>query len=314
MSSIASPDVSPADIPVDPRSPLSGPPVVTLHGARYWYKWYGTVRLCRKMRRVHPHPTAALRTRMAALAPVRKPVFILGCPRSGTTFLGEVLEHLPSASYFFEPPLLKYYTRLIYQHQISLAHARRVYRACFRTLLLGAPGNGRRVIEKNPNHTWIAGTLRAIFPDARFIILTRDGRDTALSLMNKPWHLQESQGSGRREPGGYLEGPHPHFYIEPERAAEFAATSNLHRCIWIWRRHTEQIEKLRESLPDDCQFHLRYETLIRQPEETVSRMLDFLGETDPESQHRVAEAARQARDTSIGRWQKRMSLNDLEVV
>src|SRR5690606_10833876 len=131
---------------------------------------------------------------------------------------------------------------------------------------------------------------------------------------NKPWHLQESQGSGRREPGGYLFGPHPHFYIEPERGTELSNTSNLHRCIWIWRRHAEKIEELRESLPADCQFHLRYETLIRNPADTLGRMLDFLGETDAESRRRVCDAATQARDTSIGRWQKRMSVHDLEIV
>lgn len=258
--------------------------------------------------------TDRLRVRLHAFAPIHRPVFVLGCPRSGTTFLGEVLQTMPTVSYYFEPPALKYYTRLIYQKQVSLAQARRFYRWGLRALLWNAPGKGPRIIEKNPNHTWVAETLLSIFPDAQFIVISRDARDTALSLAQKPWHLRSSLGSSRREPGGYLYGPYPHFYIEPDRGEEFAQTSDLHRCIWIWRRHAEEIERLKTALPAAVQCHVRYEDLILEPQREWSRLLDFIGEHTPAARTAVAEAAKQGHSSSIGRWKKSLQPADLTLI
>jgi hypothetical protein len=255
-----------------------------------------------------------LRVRLHSLKAIHRPVFILGCPRSGTTFLGEVLEALPNATYYFEPPIMKYFSRLVFQKKASLAQTRRLYHWGFRALLLMAPGKGPRVIEKNPTHTWIAEDLLRIFPDALFVIINRDGRDVSVSLAEKPWHRRDSLGSGRREPGGYIYGPYPHFYIEPERGDEYIGTSDLHRCIWIWRRHVEETERLKKTLPAESQFRLSYEELILKPEETLDRMLAFLGETDAESCARVVEAAAKGHSSSIGRWKKKLEPEELRVI
>src|SRR5690606_6775446 len=137
----------------------------------------------------------AMRTRLAALGTIRRPVFILGCPRSGTTYLGNVLEAMPEASYYFDPAILKYYTRLIYEKEASIERSRLLWQPCLRSLQLTAPGTGPRIVEKNPIHLCVADVLCEIFPDAQFIIISRDGRDTALSLLQKPWHLAKSAES-----------------------------------------------------------------------------------------------------------------------
>lgn len=288
--------------------------VLTLKGVRYWKKWKQTLVQARKLVSSPGGLRSALKVRLDALKPIRRPVFILGCPRSGTTFLGEILEALPSVTYYFEPPAMKYYSRLVYERKVTLAQTRRFYHWGFRALLLSAPGKGSRIIEKNPTHTWIAEELYQCFPDALFIVISRDGRDVSVSLAEKPWHRRDSLPLGKREPGGYIYGPYPHFYIEPARGTEFAETSDLHRCIWIWRRHAEETERLKAALPPEVQFRLTYEELIRQPEPTVVRLLSFLQETDAATKTLAMEAAARGHSSSIGRWKKVLQAEDLAVI
>ena len=285
---------------------------MSYEGVRYWRKWYETLRFSR-LDHIRLE-SGGWKTRRAALGPVERPVFILGSPRSGTTYLGTLLAALPDATYFYEPPVMKYYARLVYENRVDLARSRRFYRRGFQSLLLAAPGSGPRVVEKNPNHTWIAETLLSVFPDAKFVMIVRDGRDTALSLSEKPWHRLDSQDSGRYEPGGYAYGPEPHFYIEPERLTEFAATSDIHRCAWIWRRHTEEIQRLTQILPEESRLEIRYEALLEYPEETIRELLSFIDDESPEARRALLTVAASGHRNSIGRWQSQLSDDDIAVI
>lgn len=254
-----------------------------------------------------------LRVRVGALGPLPSPVFVLGCPRSGTTYLGSLLAELDDASYFFEPALFKYHVRRMYGGELTARTSTWLYRVGLRSLLLAAPGSGRRIIEKNPNHVFAAERLAAAFPHARFVVLTRDGRDVAVSLSEKPWHRADSVGSGKREPGGYLYGPYPHFYIEAERRAEFERTTDLHRCIWIWRRHQEEIERLRSGCGPEQQLHVRYEDLVQEPTTTVDRILGFL-DVDPDHREAVHYKSRAGHTGSVGRWRHRLDDHDRHII
>jgi hypothetical protein len=281
-------------------------------GVYFWRKWQETIRFAR-LKQLAP-PDGGRRARVGSLRQLERPVFVLGCPRSGTTYLGSLLSAIPGVSYFYEPPIMKYYARLVYEGRTSPAEARRFYRFGFRALLAAAPGTGPRIVEKNPNHTWIAESLLDAFPSAQFVMIERDGRDTALSLLEKPWHRRDSVDSGRREPGGYAYGPYPHFYIEPERAVEFVATSDIHRCAWIWRRHTEEIERLGTVLPAESWHGLRYEALLEAPDATLSDLLAFLGEDHPDAAKNVREAARAGHVGSIGRWRNGLTSEEALIV
>jgi hypothetical protein len=284
----------------------------SFEGTRYWRKWLETLRFSR-LDHIRLE-TGDWHTQRAAFRSVERPVFILGSPRSGTTYLGTLLATLPEATYFYEPPVMKYYARLVYEDRVELARTSRFYRRGFQSLLLAAPGSGPRVIEKNPNHTWIAETLLAVFPDAKFVMIIRDGRDTALSLSEKPWHRQDSQDSGRFEPGGYAYGPEPHFYIEPDRRTEFSTTSDIHRCAWIWRRHTQEIERLSHVLPMESRIEVRYEALLERPEETIGEILSFLGDDSPESSRAVLAASASGHRNSIGRWESQLTTDDIATI
>lgn len=255
--------------------------------------------------------TSRLKVRAKALGPLRQPVFVLGCPRSGTTYLGTLLSELRDSTYIYEPQILKYYVRLVRQAKVTSLHADAIYRLGLRSLVMAGPGHGARPIEKNPNHVFAVEHLKSVFPDARFVVITRDGRDVAVSLNEKPWHRADAIGSGR-EPGGYLNGPYPHFYIEPDRADEYIQTSDIHRCIWIWRQHQEEVERVRHS-DDINQLHIRYEDLVLKPSETVDVLCDFL-DASSESRSAVHQRARSGRSSSVGRWRDVLDQADMQVV
>jgi hypothetical protein len=288
--------------------------VTDLRGRAYWAKWRQSLRQARRTVDMPDGWADRTRTRLRALGPIRRPVFILGCPRSGTTYLGSLLAALPNVTYFYEPPSLKHFARLVYEGAASPATVRRTYRWGLHALLLAAPGTGPRVMEKTPTHTWVAEPLLRVFPDASFVVITRDGRDTAVSLAEKPWHRRDGVESGRREPGGYLYGPYAPFYVERNRLEEFEGVSDLQRCAWIWRRHQEEVERLRGALPAGVQHHVRYEDLLREPDASIDGLLRFLGEDEPASRAALRQAARVGHVSSIGRWQEVCTPAELAVI
>lgn len=246
--------------------------------------------------------------------PLRAPIFLVGAPRSGTSFLGSCVAALPEASYHFEPIATKAAARYVYDGLWSYATARRFYRAVYRWLLRIHLDGGRRLADKTPRSCFIVGFLARAFPDARFVFIARDGRDAALSYSRKPWLQAAAAGSGRREPGGYRHGPYPRFWVEPARRDEFARTGDLHRCIWAWRRHNEAALTELDALPTGSVLRLRYEALVTDPASEATRILNFLGIDWPSSRSAFVAAAAGARDRSIGRWRDELSRADVRMM
>ena len=119
-------------------------------------------------------------------APIRQPIFIVGAPRSGTTYLGRGIGALPEAAYFHVPVATKKTNRFAYNRQWPLIVARGYYCQAYSNLL-GAPQQGdRRFAKKTPRNCFLIEFLAAIFPDASLVHIIRDGRDVALSYSRKP--------------------------------------------------------------------------------------------------------------------------------
>jgi hypothetical protein len=84
--------------------------------------------------------------------------------------------------------------------------------------------------------------LHALFPDARFIHLIRDGRDVALSIIQQPW------------------GP-----------------SDFLTAIRQWAETVRWARKMLRMLPDDRHLELRFEDLVSDPRAQLERLTNFLG-------------------------------------
>jgi LPS sulfotransferase NodH len=244
---------------------------------------------------------------------LRRPLFLLGAPRSGTTFLGDALGAVPAFSYHHEPVATKAITGGLLEGTWPAGLAHGGFALTYTMLLASSHGAGRRFCEKTPQNCFIVPQLASWFADAQFLHIVRDGRDAALSYAQKPWLAAASAGSGRHEPGGYPWGPYARFWVEPERRAEFEHTSDLHRCIWAWRLHVEAALSGLALLPAERSLEIRYEQLVVDPAGHAARLTDFLG-LDQTNGGALATALAAADPGSVGRWRRELSMVDAEHV
>jgi Sulfotransferase family len=251
-----------------------------------------------------------------------RPIFVLGCPRSGTTLLQLMLHAHPRIAI---PPetrfvLTTYTARNEFGDLREQAHMRALASSIVdrrQTLfydlgldseqitkeIVGGPptlGSALGTIfrayarrfgkprwgDKRPGYYQYIPELRRLFPDAQFVHLIRDGRDCVASLKSMPWFTQDIYGAV---------------------------------CTWI-----EAIDYARGAgrrLPAGAYFELRYERLIADPAEQLAALCAFLGEqyvpamTEP---YKVAEVAVPERKTwhadthgqltpsPSGSWQERL--------
>lgn len=247
-------------------------------------------------------PMSARRVAASIFPGLERPVFIIGAARSGTTFLGDCLGRIPEITYHHEPPATKAGGRYVYERLWSYRRSRWFFRLVYSWLVRVERDGDLRFSEKTPTNIFLIPFLSRAFPDSQFIHIIRDGRDAASSHMHKPWLRAEDAWSGEREPGGYLHGPWPKFWVEPERREEFLHTSDARRMAWAWRRYTETGLAEGSRLGTRRYHELRYESLVRAPLDEGERILDFLGITAPASRDRFLTAVQRADDSSVGTW------------
>ena len=128
---------------------------------------------------------------------IEKPIFILGTGRSGTTILGIVLSMHREVGYLNEPKAIWH---VIHPHEDIIGNYSRgdaKYRLAAEdatddmrqraTQMFGAyltATRSKRIVDKYPELIFRVDFVRALFPDARFIFLVRNGWDTCHSIAN----------------------------------------------------------------------------------------------------------------------------------
>jgi Sulfotransferase family len=224
-----------------------------------------------------------------------RPIFVLGCPRSGTTLLQLMLHAHPRIAI---PPetrfvLTAYRDRngfgdlrdeanrralagsIVDQRQTLFYDLGLDPQQIVEEIAAGPPTLGSalgtvfrayarrfgkpRWGDKRPGYYQYIPELRRLFPDAQIVHLIRDGRDCVASLLAMPWFTQDIYGAV---------------------------------CTWI-----EAIDYSRRAarrLPADAYFELQYERLVADPARHLAALCGFLGEqydqamTEP---YKVAELA-----------------------
>ncbi len=116
-------------------------------------------------------------------------VFIVGSPRSGTTYLAEVLARHPDIAFLYEPYFLwEFHSGNGSDDRRTVAdltgRARSYIRREF--ALFHAKSGRRLLLEKTPENAFKIPLMRAVFPAAKFLHLVRDGRDCVISI-NREW-------------------------------------------------------------------------------------------------------------------------------
>ena len=217
-------------------------------------------------------------------------VFVVGSPRSGTTFTGGALGSQPGWVDLGEVPLLKAAVPQIRALPVD-AQATAVRRIVERVRALGLV-RGLRAVEQNPETAYVlAGALRA-YPQATAVHVIRDGRDVVCSLLERGWLRAGRQGG---DDARQAYGAHARFWVEPERREEFERAGEARRAAWAWRRYVTAAR----AAPDRT-VELRYEALVADPSAEAERLAAALS-AEPEPLRR---AFGDVHGSSVGRWRR----------
>ena len=104
-------------------------------------------------------------------------------------------------------------------------------------------GNKPRWGEKTPHNLFFIKQIKEDFSNAQFIFITRDGRDASADYLQSAF------------------GP-----------------TNIFCAAESWKLCQSAVKPWREKLTSSEWIDVKYETLVREPEKTLGRICDFLGE------------------------------------
>jgi hypothetical protein len=255
-----------------------------------------TANQLRVAKRLAPRRGASLAERFGRLDD--RLVFVVGSPRSGTTFLAGAIGSLPGFVDLGEVAPVKAAVPELatLPPEEAAGKLRRILALARRVGLVGAV----RAVEQTPELAFLVRAVPLAYPHARVVHIVRDGRDVVCSLLEKPWLRREQ---ARADDAGVPYGAYARFWVEPERRAEFERASDTRRAAWVWRSYLTAA-RAGEAL------ELRYEDLASDPERVSRELAVFL---DAPSEP-LAEALRRAHAGSVGRHRDELTAAQLAEV
>jgi hypothetical protein len=246
-----------------------------------------TANQLRVAKRLVPRRGATLSERFGPLDD--RLVFVVGSPRSGTTFLAGAIGSLPG---FVDLGELAPVKAAVPVHAAlpPAEAARRLRRTLAVSRRVGLVGSVRAV-EQTPELAHLATVLPLAFPDATIVHIVRDGRDVACSLLEKPWLRREQPSS---DDAGVPYGSYPRFWVEPDRRAGFEAASDARRAAWVWRSYVTAARAAASAV------EVRYEQVAADGAAVAAELAQRLdGPPGP-----LAAALERAHGESVGRYRR----------
>lgn len=226
---------------------------------------------------------------------MHRPVFLVGCGRSGTTILGQTLGHHPSVTYLEEPRDIweqAYPETDIWSAEATTRNGRLFLDGndCTETKneqlrLLFADEVARtgrpRLLEKLPENCFRMGLIKRIYPDALFLHIVRDGIDVADSIARA---CRDSKAAGPDWPDWYgvndykwdqLVAYAQRFTLS--RGLPVLCASDFDRGLLEWRLSISAAKGFFATLPESDYLEVRYERLVRDAVAVLRDIEVFLG-------------------------------------
>lgn len=239
-----------------------------------------------------------------------KQIFILGAPRSGTTFLASLLEKTEYSAPIETHFITKYYKKLPIYGELSKPYN---FKRLIKNILSERPvqqweldldldnlykeispdfsfSNICNILvtkrksekiknswgDKTPHYIKEMEILVELFPDAKFIYIYRDGRDVAISLLKKPW------------------GPNNYF-----------------SCAKSWAESNNKDSAL-EKVKSNNQLHsVKYENLVENTEEELCSIYHFL--ENKISEKDIKRFSNYSIAKNFNKWETKMTSYQLRV-
>ncbi|QFY88954.2 sulfotransferase [Magnetovirga frankeli] len=180
----------------------------------------------------------------------KRPLLIVGMPRSGTSLTEQILASHPDVVGAGE---LSDWSTLAERHKQAVLRAQ-LDPALVQSLadhyldtLHQFDQTALRVIDKMPGNYQNLGLIHAVLPNAKFIHTLRNPLDTCLSIYFQNFNTG-------------------HTYAK-----------DLDDIAHYYRQYHRLMEHWRQVLPEDAMLEVRYEELVEDPETWSRRLIDFIG-------------------------------------
>lgn len=257
-----------------------------------------TTNQLRVARRLAPRRGASFAERFGRLDD--RFVFVVGSPRSGTTFLAGAIGSLPGFLDLGEVPPVKAAVPELAALEPAEA-ARRLRHTLAVSRRVGLVGTVRPV-EQTPEMAHILPVIPLAYPDATIVHIVRDGRDAVCSLLDKPWLRREQL---KVDDAGVPYGSYARFWVEPERRVEFESASDARRAAWVWRSYVSAARSSHVPVVE-----LRYEELASDPAAVAEQLAPALEAPVAE----LARALSRVHGSSVGRYRTDLTPEQLAEV
>jgi hypothetical protein len=219
-----------------------------------------------------------------ARPPAVQPVFVVGCSRAGTTVVYKVLSEadelgsLSRETHDFWDARHPVAERRWSTHALGIRDASSVDRDHVTRYFFSQTGRHRWVDKNNQNGLCVP-YLNALFPDAKFVFVTRHPGDNLASLI-EGWSRPEefATWSGQLEVRVNFEGrslPWCFFLAEGWRAYVDRPLEEI--CAFQYRAMNEALLTAERTLAPERWTRLAYEDLLRAPHEATRQLFARLG-------------------------------------
>ncbi len=225
-------------------------------------------------------------------------VFVVGCPRSGTTFLAGAIGAVPGFVDLTEVSPHKAAIPVLARLPEADA-AGRIRRTLDRVRALSLV-RGLRAVEQTPETAFVLGAALRAYPAARAVHIVRDGRDVACSLLERGWL---SAGRAGADDARLAYGAGARLWVDPARAEEFEAASDATRAGWAWREYVSAAR----AVGDARVLDVRYEAIGADPAAVAAQIAAHL-DIDAES---LAGELRRFDQRSLGRYRADLDATQL---
>jgi hypothetical protein len=273
---------------------------------------------------------------------VRRPVFILGAPHSGTDLLARAIRH--SSGFHLtigRPEVLRVVYAFARRPSMLAGQGRGAARVLRDALAeswrvspgscaecsadcqaLGGyqppgpclqPGAAHRFADASPDLLYSTDALLDAFPDAQLLQVIRDGRDVVADMLDDErclaWLRPGFDNLDRVFPNPFL-GVADHTERNRWPMAAMAV-----KCALRWRGSIRLSAQLRAQTPAEQLHTVRYEDLATRPGAVVDEVSEYLGAPISRSTlSGLIPAADRAARPPTGRWRERLSARQITQV
>jgi hypothetical protein len=266
---------------------------------------------------------------MSKMKKLKRPIFIIGAARSGTTLIGDILKRHKDIAYWVEPKYIWRYrnasssTDIRKGKEATLAVQKYIH-SKFSNYVKQC--KKKRFMEKTPSNCFRIPFIYKIFPDGLFLHIIRDGRDVAFSAQKKwssppdktalwrrvislemplrdaPYYakdvIRDVIGRQFLPKKAFIWGPHFPGIRDTQKQY-----STLETCAIQWRQSVNAVQEGLRGIPEKQQMALKFEELLATPEPLLRQVLNFF---DLEPEQNVFDYALNTIDrTATRRWEQK---------